>query len=108
MIAATHSEEALKDSGDRKSASSPPDASTQQEKWPKVETIHTLGQWPMVWPTDERTGRKVTRRSKGLRAGIENGDGHMRECTKPKTSASHIVSEAARSVVSYSLPPRGL
>ena len=27
----------------------------------------------MVWPADDRTGRKRTRRSKGLRAGIENG-----------------------------------
>lgn len=29
-------------------------------------------------------------RSKAMRSGAENGDGHMGECTKPKISASHI------------------
>ena len=50
----------------------------------------------MVWPADERTGRKRTRRSKGLRAGIENG---VDICVQSQRFLHHTlwVSEVAQS-----------
>ena len=96
----------MKDSGDRTSVSYPPeDPPCAEAEMAQGETTDTLGQWPMAWPADERAGRKRTIRSKAVRAGMENGDGHMGECTEPKISASHISAHQKESTVKRKKPP---